>query len=278
MIAEFEEKQFEIKINSELLYKNNIYSPGQVLENILGFDVALFTRNNHFWKIFDSHRFHRCCHLYPGIILDTKYWNHLEYDRNEFPQIKFNVILQYKRPKYLTTKLGKEWDNWKKEYYRYDITQHQQKALSELSQKTSNNCLVLYSSPVFYTKKVLWELSKKYQIVNNTNFCEVNKLDNHNRYTYIENGKYGIACSEPEQIAVVHLESLIEKVKKYEKNNYNVIHDLSENMINIILESIGEQDYKSYTESIEMENKLFKSFFNIYLFEYFFNCKVKYGF
>lgn len=278
MKAEFEEKQFETQLNSELLYKNSIYSPGQVLENILGFDVALFTKNKHFWKIFDPHLFHRCYHLYPGIILDTKYWDHLEDSINEFPQIKFNLIIQYKRPDYLTSKSSTEWKLWNKEYYRYDITQHQQKSLSDLSVKINSNCLVLYASPVFSTKKALWDLSNKIELVNNTNFCEVNRLNNHNKFTYNQNGKIGIACSEPEEIEIYPLESLLKKLTKYEKNNSEIIKNLSSHILDIVYKSIGKEGYQDYKEGIEIGNILYESLFNIYLFEYLFNCKIKYGF
>jgi len=45
-----------MQMNLELACKKdlirNIFSPGQVLENFLGFDVEMFSCNNKFWKYF----------------------------------------------------------------------------------------------------------------------------------------------------------------------------------------------------------------------------------
>jgi len=53
MLAEFEEKQYETQMNIELLCKydtSNLFTPGQYLENSLGFDVALYSCNRRFWR------------------------------------------------------------------------------------------------------------------------------------------------------------------------------------------------------------------------------------
>jgi hypothetical protein len=149
MNCEFEEKQFEQHLNFELLGRRNLlYVPGQVLENTLGFDAALFTRNIHFWRLFELGYLRRVPHL-TGLRIDNGWWRNLDQEIDMFPDFKCNVFIQHKRPTYLTTAHSKEWSHWKKEYYRYDLTPHQQLALEQLEDKIGNKGIVVYASPAF---------------------------------------------------------------------------------------------------------------------------------
>ena len=73
MYSEFEEKTYESSLINELVRTKRIFSPGQVLENIVGFDVALRTNNNDLWRLFPhiSPMWQRWLFMYPhGIALD----------------------------------------------------------------------------------------------------------------------------------------------------------------------------------------------------------------
>lgn len=77
MHAEFEKKQYEQHLNLELLKGSNLlFPPGQMLENTVGFDAALFTAHPKFWKHFPAHYkwHHRFLRNAPnGITLLSKY-------------------------------------------------------------------------------------------------------------------------------------------------------------------------------------------------------------
>jgi hypothetical protein len=200
MECEFEEKQFEQHLNFELLSKKNLlYVPGQVLENTLGFDAALYTSNSSFWKYFSSGHVKSGVHR-PGIKLDNKWWKSLDLKLDYFPKFKCNVFIQHKRPTHLTTANSKEWPHWKREYYRYGLTPHQQKSLEKLEDKIKDDSVVVYASPAFAKLTNLWDAINKGSLVNETNFVQPSKLKGHDAFTYILPGNTGRAYSEPEDI------------------------------------------------------------------------------
>lgn len=283
MYVEFEEKQFEVKINAELMFCKNIYSPGQMLENTVGFDAAIFTKNGKFWKIFPEYFdvLHRMFHFYlDGFYLEPSFWDKLQNEIDEFPSIKYNLVIQYKRPEYLSNKRATEWRFWNKSYFRYNLMIHQQSALEELEKQMKNKCLALYASPAFNSKKELWEYSKNGRLIEKTNFCLVSMLKSHGKYTYTEGGRKGIGFSEPEEIEKISFDKINESVSKYEEaSNSNIIYNLSEVAKRIIISQIGEDNYSGYLqEGRSIENKLFIALYDIKLFEYLFNCEVKYAY
>lgn len=232
MIAEFEEKQFETHLNIELLEGTNLfYAPGQSLENILGFDAALMTNHKNFWRLFPP-----CWHPRPrGLMIDRIWWDELAEYIELFPKIKFNTFIQYKRPEYMVRSDAKEWNHWSQPYFRFAIVNHQQEALYELEQRIRNKGVVVYASPAFYMLKDLWDRIKNRSLVDYTNFCQANKLNNHGRYTYIKSGNTGKAHSETDDIESFNfIEKLQElsKLKPYESNKIaiveigNILHDI----------------------------------------------------
>jgi hypothetical protein len=139
MIAEFEEKQYELHLNLELLQGSNLlFPPGQVLENILGFDAAIYTRHPRFWT-----HFARNGAFPPGIKIPKNLWKVLENEIEHFPHFKFNAFIQHKRPEYLTLPRAAEWISWSDPYYRFKIVPHQQEALSQLESSISNKGMVV---------------------------------------------------------------------------------------------------------------------------------------
>jgi hypothetical protein len=282
MYVEFEEKQFEVKMNAELMFCKRIYSPGQVLENIVGFDSAIFTKNKRFWKMFPEYFdvLYKFFHRYlDGVYLEQSFWKELQNEIDEFPKIKYNLIIQYKRPKYLSNKRASEWNSFNEPYFRYDLMKHQQFALEKLENEMKNKCLALYASPAFNSKKELWDNSLNGKLIEKTNFCLVSKLNSHEKYTYTEGGRKGIAFSEPEEIEKLSFDKLIENVNNYnEESNSNIIYNLSQAARNIIIFQIGEMKYNEYLQENGIENGIFRALYDIRLFEYIFNCEVKYAY
>lgn len=220
MLAEFEEKQYEQHLNIELLQGSNlIFPPGQHLENILGFDAALFTCNRDFWRHFMG-GFPWYRKFFKGY-LNGLYFPidayHLEdsFD-NDLPKFKFNVFVQHKRPERMVKDSASEWPSWRREYYRYKVLKHQQQTLEILETNVGNKGVVTYASPAFHTKEEFWQVHKSQAFVQRSNFCQPHKLMDHDSYTYISAGTTGIAHSEPEEVESKHLLEELQRLSQEE--------------------------------------------------------------
>lgn len=116
------------------------------------------------------------------------------------PRIKVNLLFQYKKPEYINSSLGKEWDKWYKPYYRYDIYREQQDLLMKINSALGNRLLIVYASPAFNKVDDLVDAYISKKIINSSNFKKVEELSSHHRNTYTKAGAYSIACSETEMI------------------------------------------------------------------------------
>lgn len=225
MLSEFEEKQYEQHLNIELLQGSNlIFPPGQHLENVLGFDAALFTRNKNFWRHFLGgypwyRRFFRS--YLNGMYFPKDAYELEDAFNNDFPQFKFNAFIQHKRPERMIKDTAAEWDSWNQEYYRYKVLDHQQSTLEILEANVGDQGVVTYASPAFHTKQEFWDVHKSQSFIQNSNFCQPSKLTGHKAYTYISPGTNGIAHSEPEKVESKHLINELERLSQSEAK-----HDL----------------------------------------------------
>jgi len=220
LLPEFEEKQYEQHLNIELLQGSDlIFPPGQHLENVLGFDAALFTRNKDFWRHFlDGYPWYR---RFFRSYLNGMYFPKSAYEledafNNDFPQFKFNAFIQHKRPERMIKDTAAEWDSWNQDYYRYKVSEHQQLTLETLEANVGNQGVVTYASPAFHTKQEFWDVHKSQSFIQNSNFCQPSKLTGHRAYTYISPGTNGIAHSEPEKVESKHLISELERLSQSE--------------------------------------------------------------
>jgi|SRR5690554_4625 len=221
MKVDFEEKTYESYFNNELDSKSSVYfPPGQVLEGLLGFDAASNSKNRQLWRTL-GYPFWLFPHFSGVNLLDIARELEQELERfiNKIPNIKTNILLQYKRPEYITTANGKEWSHWQKEYYRYHVYKEQHEILSKIEQSFGDKALVLYASPAIKSMTELVELKLKRKIIDNSNFQKASKLNGHSKNTYIRAGHYSIACSEPEKLESIDLISELESIE--------AVHDIN---------------------------------------------------
>lgn len=100
--CEFEEKSYEGPLYNQLERgQRNIFTPGQVLESVLGFDRALFLANAAIWQTlgYDT----------PPAGAALAYFNWPSRwgphnPRRELPPFRLNLFLQAKRPRFFTRK------------------------------------------------------------------------------------------------------------------------------------------------------------------------------
>ena len=153
MDCEFEEKQYEEPLNFELAERGSlIFSPGQVFENTLGIDVALFSKNPDFWRIWQGNLLFPFFRSYKrGVFINRKWWNKFQQDLDDkrFPKFKFNVFLQHKRPEYVSRSNGLEFAEWRQPYFRYYTTPDQQVRLEKLEEEVASQGIVVYACPLF---------------------------------------------------------------------------------------------------------------------------------
>lgn len=240
MKASFEEKTYESYFNSELGQLSDVYFPiGQVQEGFLGFDSSALSKNRKLWKRIGYPFFF---HLpFRGVEIQDLA-NEMEhiygYILNELPKIKANIIIQYKRPAYITSRAANEWQYWKKPYYRYDVYKEQQKLLDTINNKFRNDVLTIYAAPAMHKIDELVAAYKTKNIINYSNICDAKRLSKHDHNSYIKAGTNSYACSDPEVIEDLNLLQELESIVN-ENNNDNLeyIINFSESVERIILES-----------------------------------------
>ncbi|HNB25604.1 MAG TPA: hypothetical protein PLR41_01480 [Alphaproteobacteria bacterium] len=199
MRAEFKEKTYEKYFGHELARLTNVtFSPDQVDEGILGFDEAFLLPEYWLWRLAPYVRRGRR-HRFFGV-------PPVEFDRifgelsSHLPPFRFNLFVQYKRPEYIRSRSSTEWENWRKPYYRYDVTPHQQAILEKIETQSHNRAATVYASPAFWTSNDLFRHAQAQAVTSNSNIVSVGRLNGHGRYTYAQAGFQGKAHSEATDI------------------------------------------------------------------------------
>jgi len=271
MNAEFEEKTYENYFNAELDQKSSIYFPfGQVQEGVIGLDSASNTRNRRLWRMLD-YPFLLHPH-FPGVDLKEvaeEMQRFLEEVVRHIPSMKVNLLFQYKRPQYITSSLGKEWEHWSQSYFRYDIYKKQHDLLVHLEKVYGTQALIIYAAPAISKIEDLVELKKRRRIIDNSNFRKASELNGHGRNTYIRAGTFSIACSEPERIDNIILVELLESQQQSSNlTNKEFIFQAQEKAIQ------GLSRYKKYYSAYNSLMEEYKSVKDLRLFYSFISMKV----
>lgn len=287
MYAEFEEKTYEQHLTSELVHSRRLFfPPGQVLEDIVGFDVALRTSNHHFWKLFP--------HMYPwwrrmffmhppGTRLRHEWWEELEHEIEHFPKFKFNCFIQAKRPDKMVRSDAAEYASWKKPYFRYNTFSIQQQALEALAKNTSGKAIVAYACPAFHTYCELWAAINAGQLVKQSNFCEIARLNGHARYSFVSSGNYGIGHSEPTPIESRPFEQALEALHNQAplQSNSAFLAETAEAIVGAT-EQLGtlRETYASLAATLfqEADSKLARALAKIYAFQFVCNVQLLIGY
>ena len=143
MYSEFHEKAYETAFNIEL--GKTVISTSQLAEETLGYDAYANPRRNHrIWRILGAKPI--------GVKLTEKYWLNAGLARpmlDPFPY-STSLLLQYKRPEYLSSYRSKQWKLWQRPYYRFKITPHQQNILNALEHELLGRVLVRYWSALSF--------------------------------------------------------------------------------------------------------------------------------
>lgn len=188
--AEFEEKEYEIAAAVEIAAGptgyGSIFSSGQVLERLLGYDGATAPPDDHvIWRILAVPR--------PrGVVLVQGHW---EAGRrppaSSLPQSPVSLILQYKRPEYLYGPTAKQWKLWYEPYLRFKCERRQQAVLIRLERRLGSDALVRYASAAFWRRGDLEAAILRRSVLAQTGFVAPRRLHGHRVWTFVAPGQDG---------------------------------------------------------------------------------------
>lgn len=192
--ADFEEKTYEIAYCIELATGVGghpaVFSPGQVLEKLLGFDAAANPGSGHvLWKVL--------AHPRPaGVVLAPPLWGllkTLQPKTSSIPSYPVSLFLQFKRPEHVHGPTAKQWKLWKHAYYRFKRTTHQQQTLARLERRLGAQAAVRYAAPAFHTIAQFESAQLAGTVIAQSGHVPPARLRKHVWWTYDSPGTYGRA-------------------------------------------------------------------------------------
>jgi hypothetical protein len=188
---QFEEKEYETDCTRELALNYGavaaVWSPGQKLEELVGFDVAAAPTSAAFLARTPTA-------LGYGIQLTPSFWERLNVvPRERLPTQPFSLFLQYKRPKYHDSPLDALHSAWRAPYYRftYRPPPEQRRTLVELERNVQPDATVLYAAPAFRTSFDLEQLRLRGEVLSKSNFHAPSRGVGHRAWTYAHPGGFG---------------------------------------------------------------------------------------
>jgi hypothetical protein len=186
--AEFEEKQYEIAATVELGRRGDVFGAGQVLEEIVGYDAAAAPSSDHpLWRVLRVPR--------PrGLRLLPSHWQRgTEPHPQDLPSRLVSLILQYKRPEYLRGANAKQWQLWRRPYFRITRSSRQQRILLRLERNLGTAATVRYAAPAFWQRGELEAAQLAHEILLRSGYVRPLDLGSHRVWTYEEPGIDGRA-------------------------------------------------------------------------------------
>lgn len=199
VVAGFEEKTFEVAYCIELAVgiggQPQVYSPGQVLEKLLGFDAASDPNPHHvLWAVLALPRPH-------GVQLIPPLWGASKAAQPPaaaLPSYPISVFLQFKRPEYLKGPTAKQWKMWHHPYYRFKRSKAQQQVLGRLERRLGVEAVVRYAAPAFHTLGELEAAQLALSVITQAGHVSPARLQRHQWWTYDAPGNLGRANPDGE--------------------------------------------------------------------------------
>jgi hypothetical protein len=242
--ADFAEKTYEWPLYNQLQRANPfVYSPSQVLERITGFDAGLRVANNILWQTVG--------YSTPpsGVLLGSLTWPlGLRNPAREFPDVRLNLFLQAKRPNYYPRRprILKNLGGVGVPLWAFRVTDHQQKLLESLAQKTKGHAHVAYAAAAFHTNDDLYVHMTQGTIVENSTFPSAERRKGHEAWYYSSPGAAGAANPNPEHIEEVPLLdrilALAQESKGYEPRDLSWLNITARELIEAALTTQGPTD------------------------------------
>ncbi|MFF0341245.1 hypothetical protein [Kribbella sp. NPDC004875] len=188
-VADFEEKTYETAYNAELAYgiggNRLVFSPGQVLEKLTGFDAAHSPGSAHLiWQVLGLPR--------PrGVRLVPEHWPKMAPKGDQLPTYPLSLILQFKRAEYLYGARAKQWNLWGGAYYRFQRQRYQHQVLRKLDVALAGKAVVRYAAPAFHTLRQLEAAQMQGRVIARSGHVSPEAMGKHAVWTYQTAGTVG---------------------------------------------------------------------------------------
>ena len=254
--SEFEEKEFEAPLYNQLSCGNNlVWSPGQVFEEHIGVDHAVFLSDPGMWRFFGN------AGPFRGAFLHRYEWEYIwrhRRERRRLPNFRLNLFLQAKRSHYYSCRPRHLRPHLERcSCWRFDVEPTQQEALERVADRLNNRAIVCYAAPAFHRLSQLYAHTVKGTIVPNSTFPEAKKLSGHRSFYYTKPGGSGITNDDPEIIEGAGLEDLLSRLGGGVKaaplqNPGALLKELGYEINQVILEAIPDDNPRKgmYFESL----------------------------
>lgn len=194
-MAGFEEKQFEFACNLELaMHTRRVFPPGQVLEAVLGYDVAAYLpAHSPLWGLLGQLPRRIRLRLTPN------FWNPVaggrQLTQHDLPRSYISLVFQYKASSYV-----QHGPLWLTPYYRFRVrrtarTAHtlpQHTVLQTLQRRLNRRGgFVYYAAPVFHDYGDLQLFQMRGLVFEHTTFVTPRRIGGHRAWTYNQAGTRG---------------------------------------------------------------------------------------
>lgn len=210
MAYAFEEKQYEMAGNGELQTDPpELFTPGQVLEKVLGFDLAGTTSNNNpVWSILGQG-------APAGIQLSPNLWPFgARPTPEQLPSFAVSLVLQYKRSEYVDWTRARQYAHWREPYYRYLVSPIQHSTLLQLEAAVGVAAMVRYAAPVFHLYTELEGHQLRRQVLTHSNFVSPATIGPaHTVWSFISGGVSGWPNPEGEELTAESWEQVRRNVQ-----------------------------------------------------------------
>ena len=190
--SDFQESEFRGPLCNQLEWGNPlVWEPSQVFEKHIGMARASYATNPLFWGIHGLP-----APLGDALMLDYE-WYYIwkkRINNKALPDFTRNLFMQAKRPSAGAKPRGKlKKEGISGEYWKFEITPHQQKALERMSSSLGNEAIVCYAAPAFHTQSALYTHTANRSLVQSSTFPLVSDLKGHAAWYYEEGGASGLA-------------------------------------------------------------------------------------
>lgn len=188
--AQFEEKEYENALYNQLERGDTQWSPGQVLEQYLGFDRALFLSRDYLWNL----------HGFPGPLGGIRPFDDLwplmrrrPSSRDRLPSFDLNCFIQAKRPyigrrrpaKLASLGIGRP-------FFKFLTEPEQQLCLDAAANRLADRALFVYAAPLFGTSRELFGHMTAGTVVEQSTFPSTALLSGHGAWYYSQPGAIGV--------------------------------------------------------------------------------------
>jgi len=216
-LADFEEKTYEVAYDVELSAGAgpSPWAPGQVLEHLVGFDVAASPDASHvLWRVLGAPR-------PKGLVLLSDHWIGAPGRRpanKRLPRDPMSFMVQFKRPELIRSHAGKQWSLWRAPYFRFKLDSNQQRTLKRLEINTAGDAMVRYAAPAFSTNQEMDIARISGRVISSSGHVSPATLSGHSVWTYLMAGSVGRANPTGDESPFDRLSDLFSEPDDYDES------------------------------------------------------------